>query len=79
VRATVRINAIHLADDTVTFTDASDEQTSVHVKDAEMRKLLTTLKPGDIVEIVYTEAAAISVSARQLISGINHDGRALHP
>jgi Cu/Ag efflux protein CusF len=62
IQATVRIDGIDLANYTVTFTGESGESEVVYLSDAELRGNLPKLKLGDIVEVVYSEAAAVSVT-----------------
>lgn len=62
VKAIVRIDGIDLANYTVTITGRSGQSEIVYLSNPELRRNLTKLKLGDIVEVSYTEAAAISVS-----------------
>ena len=61
VRAIVRIDAIDLANNTVTFTGQSGEAEIVFFSNPELRNNLSKLKRGDIAEIVYTEPTAVLV------------------
>jgi hypothetical protein len=62
IRAVVRIDGIDLANYSVTITGQSGEPEIVYLSDPQLKNNLTKLKLGDIVEIVYTEVTAISVS-----------------
>jgi hypothetical protein len=62
IRAVVRIDGIDLVNYSVTITDQSGESEIVYLSEPQLRNNLIKLKLGDIVEIVYTEATAISVS-----------------
>lgn len=61
VRATVRVDAIDRASHTITFTTPSNMARTIAVRDPEARRFLETLKPGDNVDLVYTESVAIAV------------------
>jgi hypothetical protein len=49
----------------VTFKKADGITRTVAVEDPEARKFIRTLKPGDPVEIRYSEAVAVSVKPYQ--------------
>lgn len=59
--STVKIDSVDTSFNTVTFTRADGITRVVAVDDPEARKFLRRLKPGDAVEIAYTEATAVSV------------------
>jgi hypothetical protein len=61
VAATVRIVSIDTSFNTVEFKRADGSTRVVAVKDPEAQKFLRQLKPGDEVEVMYTEAVAVSV------------------
>jgi len=62
VVATVRIESVDLTNNIVTFTPPGGSgMRAVHVTRPEGKKFIQGLKPGDQVEITYTEAAAISI------------------
>jgi hypothetical protein len=61
VRTTVRIDALNLASNTVSFTGPNGFQQTVAVQDPEMQAFLQTLAVGDQVAITYSEALALSV------------------
>ena len=62
IRAVVRVDGIDLANYTVTITGQSGVPEVVYLSDPELQNNLPKLKLGDIIEIVYTEATAVSVS-----------------
>ena len=55
IRTTVTIDAIDHATHTVTFTGPANAARTVVVRDPEAQRFLDTLKPGDRVDLVYTE------------------------
>lgn len=61
VTTTVIIQAIDLATNTVSFKRADGSVHAVEVKNPKMQKFIKTLKPGDAVEVTYTESLAIDV------------------
>jgi hypothetical protein len=61
IRATVTIDAIDRATHTVTFTGPANAARTIVVKDPEAQRFLDTLKPGDRVDLVYTESFAVAV------------------
>ncbi len=61
VTTTVLIQAIDLATNTVSFKRADGSVHAVEVKNPKMREFMKTLKPGDAVEVTYTESVAIDV------------------
>jgi hypothetical protein len=61
VATTVKIEAVDKSFNTVTFKRSDGIVRTVAVEDPEAKRFLQTLKPGDPVEIVYTEALAVSV------------------
>jgi len=62
---TVRIESVDTSFNTVTFKKADGVTRTVAVEDPEARKFIRTLKPGDPVEIRYSEAVAVSVKPYQ--------------
>jgi hypothetical protein len=60
-RATVKIDSVDAATNTVKFTGPKGVQRTVAVKDPKAQAFIKQLKPGDEVELTYTEAVAISV------------------
>ncbi|HZF25714.1 MAG TPA: hypothetical protein VEZ88_05595 [Steroidobacteraceae bacterium] len=60
-RATVKIDSVDAATNTVKFTGPKGVQRTVAVKDPKAQAFIKQLKPGDDVELTYTEAVAISV------------------
>ena len=61
VATTVQIEAVDKSFNTVSFKRSDGIVRTVAVEDPEAQKFIHTLKPGDPVEIVYTEALAVSV------------------
>ena len=61
VTVTVRIESVDTEKNRVAFTLPSGAMRIVSVKQPEMQEYIKGLKPGDQVEITYTEAVAISV------------------
>jgi hypothetical protein len=61
VVSTVKIDSVDTSFNTVTFTRADGITRTVGVEDPEARKFIRTLKPGEAVEISYSEATAVSV------------------
>jgi hypothetical protein len=61
VKTTVRIEALDLASNTVSFTGPNGMERMVAVQDPNMQAFLQTLSVGDQVAITYSEALALSV------------------
>jgi hypothetical protein len=61
VRVRVRIEGIDLGRNSVTFTGPAGNRREVAVRDANMRRFIRTLRPGDEVDIVYAEVMTIAV------------------
>ena len=61
VTTTVIIQAIDLATNTVSFKRADGSVHVIEVKNPKMKDFIKTLKPGDAVEVTYTESLAIDV------------------
>jgi hypothetical protein len=61
VRATVRVEGIDRATNTVTFVGPSGGVRTVAVREPDAQRFLQTLKAGDLVDLVYTESVAIAV------------------
>lgn len=61
LRATVTIDAIDHATHTVTFTGPANNVRTVAVQDPAAQSFVATLKPGDRVDLVYTESLAVAV------------------
>lgn len=61
VTTTVIIQAIDLATNTVSFKRADGSVHVIEVKNSKMKNFIKTLKPGDAVEVTYTESLAIDV------------------
>ncbi len=61
VRSTVRVDAIDRATHTITFTGPANAARTVAVRDPEARRFMESLKPGDNLDLVYTESMAVAV------------------
>lgn len=61
IRATVRIEAVDRAKNTVTFVGPSGAARTVAVREPDAQRFLQTLNAGDLVDLVYTESLAIAV------------------
>ena len=61
VKATVKIDGVDPAKNMVTFTGPRGVKQTVAVRDPKAQAFIKQLKPGDEVEVTYTEALAISV------------------
>jgi hypothetical protein len=61
VTAGVTIESVDTSFDTVTFRRPDGLVRTVAIQSPEGRKFIRTLKPGDEVEITYTEAVAVEV------------------
>jgi hypothetical protein len=62
VTATVTILAINSTTHTAVFKNSDGTVDSVDVQAPQMQEFLKTLKPGDSVDVTYTESVAISVA-----------------
>jgi Cu/Ag efflux protein CusF len=63
VTATVRIEAIDIPNRTVAFTGEKNGLQTIVIREPKVLDYLKTLKHGDVVKVVYTEAAAMSITA----------------
>lgn len=61
VATTVQIESVDKSFNTVSFRRSDGIVRTVAVEDPDAQRFIRTLKPGDPVEIVYTEALAVSV------------------
>jgi hypothetical protein len=61
IRATVRIEAVDRAKNTVTFTGPTGAVRTVAVREPDAQRFLQTLNAGDRVDLVYTESLAVAV------------------
>jgi hypothetical protein len=61
VIATVRIQSVDTKNNVVVFTRPDGQVCTVHVRRPEGQKFIAGLKPGDQVEMTYTQAVAMSV------------------
>ena len=61
VTTTVQIEAVDTSFDAVTFKRADGFSRTIAVSSPEAKKFIRTLKKGDMVDVAYTEALAISV------------------
>jgi len=64
VSAVLKVNAVDLATNSVTLTGPKGNTETIKVKRPELQEKLKTLKPGDEVQITYTEALAIKVEPK---------------
>jgi Cu/Ag efflux protein CusF len=58
---TVKIEAIDLPTNTVAFKRSDGTTHIIEVKSPEMKQFIRTLKPGDHVNVTYTESVAVSI------------------
>ncbi|HEX4389525.1 MAG TPA: hypothetical protein VH109_12945 [Steroidobacteraceae bacterium] len=58
---TVKIEAIDLPTNTVAFKRSDGTTHIIEVKSPDMQKFIRTLKPGDHVNVTYTESVAVSI------------------
>jgi hypothetical protein len=65
VRATVQVEAVDRASNTLTIIGPAGVARRVAVRDPDAQRFLQTLKAGDRVELVYTEALAMAVEPMQ--------------
>jgi hypothetical protein len=61
VTVNVKILGINPSTNTVAFEDSDGQQHVIAVKSPNMREFIRTLKPGDHVDVTYTESVAVSV------------------
>jgi Cu/Ag efflux protein CusF len=61
VTASVKVQAIDLGTNTVAFTGNDGVTHIVEVKTPEMKEFIRTLKPGDHVDVTFTDSVAVSV------------------
>jgi hypothetical protein len=59
VTATLKVESVDAANNTVTLSDGAGHSAPVDVVDPRARERLKTLKPGEMVVITYTEALAL--------------------
>jgi len=62
VTVTVSILGIDPGNNTVAFQDTDGTQHVIAVKSPDMRQFIRTLKPGDHVDVTYTESVAVTVT-----------------
>jgi hypothetical protein len=65
VTATVEIESVDTSFNTVTFRRPDGFLRRLAVKSPEAREFMRTLRPGDLVEVTYTEAIAVEVEPTQ--------------
>jgi Cu/Ag efflux protein CusF len=63
VRTLITVKAVDPVKNMLTFEGPKERTRTIAVKDPEMQDLLKQLKPGDQVEVAYTEALMIDVQA----------------
>jgi hypothetical protein len=61
VTVSVKIEDIDLPTNTVAFKRADGTTHIIEAKSPEMQKFIRTLKPGDHVDVTYTESVAVSI------------------
>ena len=61
ISTTVQIQSVDPATHTVTFKRADGTVDTLEVKDSKAQQRVSTLKPGDAVQMTYTEAMAVKV------------------
>jgi hypothetical protein len=62
VTVTVKVLGVDPGMHTVAFQEPDGSQHVIAVRSADMRKFISTLKPGDQVDVTYTESVAVSVT-----------------
>jgi hypothetical protein len=62
VTVNVKILGVDPGTNTVAFEDSDGAQHVIAVKSPNMRQFIQTLKPGDHVDVTYTESVAINVT-----------------
>ena len=62
VTVTVKILGVDPGTNTVKFQESDGSQHVIEVKSQQMKDFLKTLKPGDNVNVTYTESVAINVT-----------------
>lgn len=62
ITVTVKILGIDPGTNQVAFQSQDGMQDVVAVKSPEMKKFIRTLKPGDTVDVTYTESVALSIT-----------------
>jgi hypothetical protein len=65
VRTVIQVDAIDRANNTLTFTGPGGAARTVTVRDPDAQRFLQTLKPGDRVDVLYTESLAVAVEPMQ--------------
>lgn len=65
IRASVQVEAVDRAANTLTFTGPTGAVRTVTVRDSDAQRFLHTLKPGDHIGLVYTESLAVAVEPMQ--------------
>jgi Cu/Ag efflux protein CusF len=65
ITATAKIAKIDPSKDSVTIRSPSGEMDTINVSDPQARAELKKLKPGDAIQLTYTEAMAISMKPKK--------------
>jgi hypothetical protein len=60
--AAVKIEAVNQGSHTVAFRGSDGTLHVVAVESPNMRQFMRTLKPGDTVEVTYTESVAVNIT-----------------
>jgi hypothetical protein len=61
ITTTVKIDSVDTSLDTIAFHRADGGARSIAVQSPEAKKFIRTLKPGDLVDVTYTESVAVAV------------------
>lgn len=65
VSAVLKVESVDLANNTVTLTGPKGNTRTVKVRRPDIQERIKTLKPGDQVQVTYTEAMAIKVEPKE--------------
>jgi hypothetical protein len=63
IRVQAKITGVDTEHNTVSFVGPAGQERTVEVADPQMQAFIRTLKAGDIVDVTYTRAVAVAVSA----------------
>jgi hypothetical protein len=62
---TVAIDEVNLEASTVTFTDPQGIKDTINVERPEGKEFIKELKPGDLVDIIFSRSVAIAITASE--------------
>jgi hypothetical protein len=62
VKVTVKIESVDTSFNTVTFQRPDGIVCTVAIEDADAQRVIRELRPGDEVDLTYTEAVAVEVT-----------------